>query len=362
MLLRGIIFLLLVAVLAAVTLSLLRRSPRRRANEDEDEEALDEAEAPAALPPPAAEPSRALGREEALRALRELALGEKLAPAVPAEHAKVVASIGPTLEMSSTDPRYAPRRPLMLPQLLRAASDDATSRKDLADIIGRDPALVGSLLKLANGPYYRTSNKPIESIDRAVTILGHQGIRSLAAAALVQPVFRAGSKDFRDFAEIAWEHTHRSSTAAEVYAFAIEGEDPFAAQLLGLVTGLASIVVFRIALDHYVAQGVRPDATAVAALLHEHTPEVARRIAATWELSSRLLEALDDQLNGRPSRPATGLGRALRFGVVAGALSVLAANGLIDEETARASLVAHGGSGQKFERMWARLTAAPPDE
>jgi HD-like signal output (HDOD) protein len=359
MLLRGIIFLVLVVVLVLVAMSWLRRAPRRAdENEDEADVASEPAPAaPAALPAPIEDTSRALGREVVLRALHELALGETLQAAVPAAHAKVVASIGPTLEINATDPRYAPRRPLMLPELLRAAGDDETSRKDLADIIGRDPSLVGSLLKLANSSYYRTSSKPIESIDRAVTILGHQGIRSLAAAALVQPVFRAGSKDFRQFAEVAWEHAYRSAAAAEVYAFAIEGEDPFAAQLIALVSGLASIVVFRIGLDHYTAQGLRPDATAIAALLDEHTPEVARRIAATWELSSRLLEALDDQLRGRPSRPATGLGRSLRFGLVAGALSVLAANELIDEETARVSLVAHGGAGKKFERMWERLAA-----
>lgn len=354
MLFRGIIFLVLVVLLVAVTLSLLRRAPRRKDDEEQDDDAVSE---PAALAAPAEQVSRAIGREEALRALRELALGETLEPAVPAEHVKVVASIGPTLEVSATDPRYAPRRPLMLPQLLRAASDDATSRRDLADIISRDPALVGGLLKLANNPYYRTSSKPIESIDRAVTILGHQGIRSLAAAALVQPVFRAASKDFRDFAEVAWEHTYRSAAACEVYAFAIEGEDPFAAQLLGLVTGLASIVVFRVGLDHYAAQGQRPNATAIAALLDEHTPDVARRIAQTWELSSRSLDALDDQLRGKPSRPASALGRSLRFGVVAGALSLLTARELLDAETARVSLVAHGGSGQKFERMWEKLTA-----
>jgi HD-like signal output (HDOD) protein len=353
MLVRGLLFLVLVVVLAVVVVSLLRRSPRRATDVDDDTDVAPDP--PPALPKP--EAKRAVGREEALRALRELALGDEIQTAVPAAHAKVIASIGPTLEISATDPRYAPRRPLMLPQLLRAASSDETSRKDLADIIGRDPALVGSLLKLANGPYYRTSNKPIESIDRAVTILGHQGIRSLAAAALVQPVFRAGSKDFANFAEVAWEHTYRSAAAAEVYAFAIEGEDPFAAQLLGLVTGLAAIVVFRVGLDHYVAQGLRPDATAMAALLDDHTPDVARRVAATWELSDKLLAALDDQLRGRPSRPATPLGRSLRFGVIAGALAVLSANELIDEETARVSLITHGGSGQKFDRMWERLAS-----
>jgi HD-like signal output (HDOD) protein len=356
MLLRGIIFLVLVVVLVAVTLSLLRRTPRRARDED-----YDPAE-PEAVALPAPDSSRVLGREQVLVKLRELALDAELLTSVPPQHAKIVASIGATLDISATDPRYAPRRPLLLPQLLRAAGDDDTSRRDLADIIAKDPALVGSLLKLANGPYYRTSSKPIESIDRAVAILGHQGIRSLAAAALVQPVFRAGPKGLGAFADVAWEHTYRASAAAEVHAFAIEGEDPFAAQLLGLVTGLAALVVFRVATDQFAAQKVAPDPTAIAELLDEHTPHVARRIAATWELSERLLAALDDQLRGRPSRPATGLGRSLRFGVVAGALAVLAANRAIDEETARVSLVAHGGSGQKFERMWDKLTAKALEE
>ncbi len=276
---------------------------------------------------------------------------------MPPAQVEIVAAIGPTIESSATDPRYAPRRPLLLPQLLRAASDDGSSRKDLADIIARDPALVGSLLKLANGPYYRTSSKPVESIDRAVTILGTQGIRSLAAAALVQPVFRA-SKDSGRFAEVTWEHTYRSASAAEVFAFAVEGTDPFAAQLLALVTGLARIVVFRVAMDQYAARGAKPDPSALVSLLDEHTPAVAHKIATSWELSDRMLDALAEQLRGS-ARPISGLGRSLRFGVVAGALSVLAAEGAIDDVAARASLVAAGGNGKKFERMWERFAAQP---
>jgi HD-like signal output (HDOD) protein len=269
---------------------------------------------------------------------------------------EIVATIGATIESAATDPRYAPRRPLLLPQLLRAASDDGSSRKDLADIIARDPALVGSLLKLANGSYYRASPNPVESIDRAVTVLGTQGIRSLAAAALVQPVFRAGSKDSSRFAEVTWEHTYRSGAAAEVFAFAVEGTDPFAAQLLALVTGLARMVVYRVATDEYAARGVKPEPSALVSLLDEHASVVAHEIATTWELSDRLLDTLDEQLRGSV-RPVSDLGRSLRFGIVTGALSVLASEGAIDEETARASLVAAGGTGKKFERMWDRLTA-----
>jgi HD-like signal output (HDOD) protein len=349
---RALVFVLLIAALAVIALSLLRRSPQRSPRTNGDPDA---APAPGALPAPP-DGSKALGRDEVLRKIRELAFGGELKPAVPPAHVEIVAAIGATIEAAATDPRYAPRRPLLLPQLLRAASDDGSSRKDLADIIARDPALVGSLLKLANGPYYRTSSKPIESIDRAVTVLGTQGIRSLAAAALVQPVFRAVSKDSSRFAELTWEHTYRSAAAAEVFAFAVEGADPFAAQLLALVTGLAAIVVYRIAADQYAARGAKPDPTALVALLDEHTPVVAREIAATWELSERLLEALEEQRRGS-ALPPSPLGRSLRFGVVAGALSVLAVGGVIDDGTACASLVAAGGSGKKFERMWERFSA-----
>jgi HD-like signal output (HDOD) protein len=354
MLARALLFVSLIVALAALLLSLLRRRPQRVKPATEASAA---AAAAALAPPPG---SKALGRDEVLRKLHTLAFGAEPRGPVPPAQVEIVAAIGPTIESSATDPRYAPRRPLLLPQLLRAASDDGSSRKDLADIIARDPALVGSLLKLANGPYYRTSSKPVENIGRAVTILGTQGIRSLAAAALVQPVFRASSKDSSRFAEVTWEHTYRSAAAAEVFAFAVEGTDPFAAQLLALVTGLARIVVFRVATDQYTARGAKPDPSALTSLLDEHAPAVAHAIAGTWELSDRLLDALDEQLRGS-ARPVSDLGRSLRFGVVAGALSVLAAEGAIDDDTARASLVAAGGNGQKFDRMWERFAAQPAE-
>jgi len=349
MLVQGLLFVLLVVALAALLLSLLRRRPQRAKPSD----VAPGVAAAAATPPPG---SKALGRDDVLHKLNALAFGAEPRGPVPPAQVEIVATIGATIESAATDPRYAPRRPLLLPQLLRAASDDGSSRKDLADIIARDPALVGSLLKLANGSYYRASPNPVESIDRAVTVLGTQGIRSLAAAALVQPVFRAGSKDSSRFAEVTWEHTYRSGAAAEVFAFAVEGTDPFAAQLLALVTGLARMVVYRVATDQYAARGVKPEPSALVSLLDEHASVVAHEIATTWELSDRLLDTLDEQLRGSV-RPVSDLGRSLRFGIVAGALSVLASEGAIDEETARASLVAAGGTGKKFERMWDRLTA-----
>lgn len=107
---------------------------------------------------------------------------------------------------------------------------------------------------------------------------------------------------------------------------------------------------------------MRADAAAIAALLDEHTGDVALRIAASWELSPRFLEALEEQLRGKPARPHSALGRSLKFGLVAGALGVLVVNDAIDADTGLASLVAAGGIGPKFEKFWARSMARQEDD
>jgi HD-like signal output (HDOD) protein len=347
--LRVLLFVVVVAALTSVVLSLLRRAPRL----PQDRPAEDTGEMRALAAPKAL----ALGREEIRQRLYELALGVMLADSVPAEHVKFVSAVAGKLHTAATDPRYAPRRPMLLPQLLRAVNDGETTRRELAQLIARDPALVGSLLKLANSPIYRRGTQPIEGVERALAVLGTQGVRSLAAAALVQPVFRSMAGDDKLFPEVVWEHTYRSAAAAELYAGAVEAADPFTAQLLALVMGLATLIVYRVAVDQYAARALAPDANALASLLDEHTADVAHRIASSWELSQLVLEALADQRPDKVTRPQSPLGRALRFGLTAGALSLLKTEGQIDDEVGLVSLAAAGGEGQRFERFWERLTA-----
>jgi HD-like signal output (HDOD) protein len=247
----------------------------------------------------------------------------------------------------------------MLPQVLSASNDESFSRRDLAALIAQDPSLVGSLLKIANSSYYRVTPEPVESVDRAVVLLGTDGIRSLVTTALMQPIFRIGGADFPRFPEVAWEHTFRSASASVPYNFLLEKSDPFAAELLSLVMGLAGIVVFRVTMDQYAKnQRLRPDAGVVASLLDTHSASVARRIGASWELSEPTLAGLDGQTTSTVTYP-TALGRSLYFGRLVGALAVLRINHIIDDETAKASIPATKMPEAQLDRMWTRLTPKP---
>src|SRR5215472_7243368 len=344
---KSILFLsaLIALPVALLALVLSGRRPRRADPLVKDEAQPTPAPAPAPVVPsiPATGASQA---PEVASRLHELAFGVPLRP--PADepaHREVAAAVDLLLSGPVLKPEYAPRRPLHLPKLVQAVNDENVSRRELAVLIAQDPALAGNLLRLANSAFYRVNSQPVESIDRAVILLGTSGIRRLMAAAPLQPVFRTASGEFQRFPDVTWEHTQYSANAAEAYAAILADEDPFAAQLLVLLYGLGIILVFRAAMDEYARHRVAPDAATVAALIERHAAHVAGRVAHDWELSSRILTALEDQSDYMPSQTATALGKALRFGRYCGALAVLRHAGLLDEDGGKAALVAHGFGG-----------------
>jgi HD-like signal output (HDOD) protein len=313
----------------------------------------------------------AAARSAAMQALQRLALGQSIEHGAASADASSTAqddamrlAIGARLEHIVEQPHYAPRRPMLLPKLMQAVSDETVSQREIVRILAGDPALAGNLLRLANSSYYRHTPDPIESLDRAVAILGIEGMRSMIAAALLQPIFRISGGAFAAFGEISWEHALSAGSAAEAHAAIVENSDPFAAQLLALLMGLATVVVFRVAQDEYLAHKRGPPAAALAALIDAQWVPVARQIATHWALSERIDLALAQQLPP-PLEPASALGRSLQFGRYLGALAVLRRHGVIDDAAVQTALRPRSGtaSGESAinpsERIWARLVANP---
>ena len=317
-------------------------------------------------------------RLAAMQALQALAFSAPLAPAPGEARPRAASAAATTLTTSSPTeadpeagiaairrtlleiverPNYAPRRPLLLPKLMQAMNDDEVSRRELSQIIATDPALAGSLLRLANSPFYRLQPEPIESLDRAIAVLGLEGMRSLISAALMQPVFRISGGMFLQFGEITWEHTLYAAAAAEAHAAVLENADPFAGQLLALIVGLATIVVFRVATDEYLARKLRPTAIELGALIDLECAPVARRIAASWELSERIDVALAEQSLGG-TLPTTALGRSLQLGRFIGALTLLRIHGVMDEDQVMAALKTGGARAEAYGRIFSRLAGA----
>ena len=138
--LRALLFLIVVVALALIVLSLLRRAPqeRPRAASRADADADDDTGEPRALPPPGDRVNRSLSRSTTMHLLHELAFGSaaREGGAGGARQDRRWPSSS-SLQATAADPKHAPRRPMLLPELVRAVNDSDTTRRELARMIAK---------------------------------------------------------------------------------------------------------------------------------------------------------------------------------------------------------------------------------
>ena len=277
----------------------------------------------------------------------DVSLGDLRNDATPAELAGLEPATRVLGDLELQE-KYLPRRPSLLPRLMTAINSDSNSMREMAKIIGEDGTLLGGLLKLSNSAFYGVRrHKPIESLEKAVALVGTDGLRSLVATALLHPVMTGAHGPFSSFAETTWEHSQYAAACAELHAAQVEGVDAFSARLLVLLHGLASNAVFRIARENCASMGDIPPA-AIAKLLADWVPPTALRIAANWQLPTDLCAVLS-----APSAP--GLARSFRFGQLAGALLLLVNRGHMRELSARAIVLADDERRTQVDKLWSRL-------
>lgn len=182
-----------------------------------------------------------------------------------------------------------PRQPLTLPMLMRALSDESTDRSELTKIILADPALTDQLLQMANSPFFRHGDHPaIESVDKAVFVLGIDGIRNVISAAVMRPMLSARHSSEALFAQRVWRWGLSCARSAELIA-RMQGVDSSAYFLAGLIPSLAYITlrreVQRVYRLYLPGQGLDP-AAIKDALIHYDWP-TSQLLANDWDLPPR---------------------------------------------------------------------------
>jgi HD-like signal output (HDOD) protein len=301
--------------------------------------------------------------EAAIASFHKLAFdNEHAADEIPSEHREVLDRIEATIDAAVHQPEFFPRRPMLLPKLLRAINDTESTRQELVSLIREDPSLAGNVLRRANSALYRITPAPVDSLDRAVINLGMDGLRSLMATAILQPVFRLPTGLFDGFPSIVWEEAQRASIAAEAYAKRTQSCDPLVAQLLGLLRPLAYIVLFKLALERYrETPDLEPRAEVFVRAMKRHSRRVAHLIATTWELPDPSLKALEEQRQQRSPSVMSSLGRAAYFGDLCGTLAVLAQHAHDSHESAQSVLIEQGLDRETAAALWRAATAVETD-
>lgn len=133
-----------------------------------------------------------------------------------------------------------PTLPAVVQKLLVMLRDPNYSAADVSGAICSDQALAARVLKLVNSPAYGIEHD-IQSIDRAVIILGSDALQNLVMCAGVTAAMEAMGNPavLTHF----WRHGYFVGAGAQALAVKVAGVDPGAAFLAGLVHDLGDLVL-----------------------------------------------------------------------------------------------------------------------
>src|SRR3989442_3144328 len=142
-----------------------------------------------------------------------------------------------------------PSLPSIAVQVLDLAQRADVGIAEIAQVISRDPALSGKILRTVNSRFYARS-QTISTISHAVTILGLQSVKTLVLGfSLVSNLSGKKSKGFRRLHY--WKRSVFAATAARMVGAKVELMQQEELFIAALLSDIGMLVLDRVLGDEY---------------------------------------------------------------------------------------------------------------
>ncbi|WP_353118954.1 HDOD domain-containing protein [Nitratidesulfovibrio sp.] len=171
-------------------------------------------------------------------------------------------------------------------------SDDATP-DDVAQVIQHDTYLTAAVLRIVNSPLHAPL-VPVETVQRAVMMLGMRQILSLVTAAslmrLMTPRDVVARRTF-------WRHAACVATAARALAVACGGAEPGRTFVAGMLHDIGHLLLMgnlpdlAAQISRRATEGAMPIQAAERELLGYDHCDIGRRLLDAWRLGDAVAEA-----------------------------------------------------------------------
>ena len=265
----------------------------------------------------------------------------------------VLKQLDELLASTGLNEKMLPRLPALVPQLLSSLKNDDTSGKYLAEQIGHDPVLVGEVIRLANSPFYYQTNQKINSLQRAVVMLGQSGLKRLIANVVMKPIFNVQDGYFGHLAKNhLWSQSEYCAYACSLLAK--NRYDPFDAYLAGIAVNIGMIVTIR-TMDQLRKHREVPESTTFYKMLSVKTRKLSVQIAENWRFPTTVLDALQDQIDVDHQPDLSTLGGILYAANCLSQLHILVKEGCIDDDIDSLNDRLGGQLTDRYLRCYAEL-------
>lgn len=139
-----------------------------------------------------------------------------------------------------------PSIPLVLIKIIQVLDNDASTSKQLEELIMHDPALSARILRLANSAFY-AFRAQVKTISHAITLLGSNLVTSLAIGINIFDTFTKGAKSEAALINQLWTHSCGVGVLVRKIWMQKSGlqKDTEFAFLCGLLHDLGKVVLFK---------------------------------------------------------------------------------------------------------------------
>ena len=136
-----------------------------------------------------------------------------------------------------------PALPQVFLELQQAIGGKSTSADDLAEIISQDPGLTAFLLRMVNSAFYSLPMQ-IDTISRAVTVVGVNQLSTLAVGTSVMSLFKDVPADIIDMEQF-WKHSVCCGLIARRLCRVTGKGDPERAFVAGLLHDIGQLILLQ---------------------------------------------------------------------------------------------------------------------
>lgn len=195
--------------------------------------------------------------------------------------------------------------PHIVARLVQLVNDEESTLQDFEEVIRLDPALVARLLTLVNSSYFGLTRK-VDSISRAVALLGMKNLHNIAVTDAIQGLLRSISGTTEFSPQHLWLHSAASSICCKMIAeriFTLNGDDAYLCGILhdiGLIVEIeADQETFLKLIERLVADGPSLIELEQELFNTDHC-QIGYILAKEWRIPDPIAEAIRDhhQVNG----------------------------------------------------------------
>ncbi len=188
---------------------------------------------------------------------------------------------------------YIPSAPTQLIQLMSELEREETDFDRIERIIKEDPSLVGEIIKASNSPLYRPKTGEINSVEKAISMIGLEGIMQIASLVMMRNVMDISSIKFKKPVKKVWIHCLKSGEACKLLC---TSKNTFHYYLMGLIHDVGKVAIFSCFTQQTKGQDlpVEIGLKVIARLMRENSTRLSTFIAAEWGLSETYLVTFGD--------------------------------------------------------------------